>query len=121
MAFCACTTASDMRSNLKQSNREGTAKQLAERSPGYVSSGESEWTRKAGSGAKVFVQPLAVRTHGTARTQLQEKIAECERAIKYMELALRDPNVKRRDALIRDLNIRYRLLTALYVERGDEQ
>lgn len=77
------------------------------------------WSHLAAKGNKILPTPLTVRTHGTKRTLLQEKIANAERAIKYMELAAHDPNCKRRDALIRDLDIRYRALTALYIERGD--
>ncbi len=107
------------RANLSNRNSNRLERDNLEGSVGYVSSGEGMWSRNAASAVKVETPPLPVRVHGEARTLLQQKIANAERTIKYMELALRDPNCKRRDALIRDLNIRYRQMTALYIERGD--
>ncbi len=107
------------RGNLANRNVQRQQRDALEGSVGYKSDGVGTWSHRVSSGTKVATPPLPVRTPGKARTLLEQKIANAERAIRYMEMSLRDPNCKRRAALIRDLDIRYRQMTALYIERGD--
>lgn len=88
-----------------------------EASPGYAPSGESIFSRhSAGSVPQVHFKRGPIKTAG--RHTLAQQIAECENRIKFMEVELRlEGPSRRRDRLIRDLDIRYRFLTKLLIER----
>jgi hypothetical protein len=100
---------------LQNSNRRAHTE--LEGTPGYVSSGEGEWSRKAGHGAKVNFEPVRLRGYNKPLATL---IAETERRIKHMEVELRlteRSETKKRERLAHDLGIKYRFYTTLLIER----
>ncbi len=75
------------RSNLASRNAQRLNRDKLEGAPGYVSSGEGEWSRKAAStGNPGSFRP--VRHHGYGKP-LMLQIAETERRILRMECELR--------------------------------
>lgn len=104
----------------KATLRHGTAKDDAEKSPGYVSSGEGEWSRKAAHQDEVKLSNSVTKTKG--KHSLARLIAENKSQLRKMRCDLLIEDSKERLAKIRkNIETKTNFIERLEVEQRDSQ